>query len=69
MADDGEANGVVNALGESYRNPNLFVVDGAIIPSSLCANPSLSIAAVAEKIAHDLVTGQSTKSLKDRLQH
>lgn len=43
MADDGEAKGVVNALGESFRNPNLF--------------------------ANDLIHGQSTTSLKDRLQH
>ncbi len=48
------ADGVVDPNGECFGNPNLFVVDGSIIPSSLCANPSLTIAAVAESIAEVL---------------
>ena len=59
--------GVVDEVGESFRNPNLFVIDGAIIPSALCANPSLTIAAVAESIAARLISGQGTRSLHDRL--
>lgn len=64
---EGEANGVVNEFGEAFRNPNLFVVDGAIIPAGLCANPSLTIAAVAERIAASVISGAGTRPLRDRL--
>jgi enediyne biosynthesis protein E9 len=35
--------------------PGLFVTDGAAVPTSLCVNPSLTIAAMAERAAHLLV--------------
>lgn len=66
MADD-PTEGVVDPFGESFANANLFVVDGGIIPSSLAANPSLTIAAVAESIADALIMGDGTLSLADRL--
>jgi choline dehydrogenase-like flavoprotein len=59
--------GVVDACGEVFGQPNLFVVDGAVIPSALCANPSLTIAAVAESIADRLIAGTGTVRLVDRL--
>ncbi len=59
--------GVVDQNAESFTNPNLFVVDSAMIPSALGANPSLTIAAVAESIADRLVRGVGMKSLRDRL--
>jgi cholesterol oxidase len=43
--------GVVNHLGEVFGHPNLFVVDGAILPASVGRNPSHTIAALAERIA------------------
>lgn len=42
---------VVNHACEVWRYPGLFVVDGAAIPSALAVNPSLTIAAVAERAA------------------
>ncbi len=66
MADDA-AHGIVDAGGESFRNPNLFIVDGSIIPGALGVNPSLTIAAVAEGCARRLVQGDGTKSLHERL--
>ncbi len=58
MADQ-IGDGVVNAMGQVF-NPNgpahtvypgLRVMDGSIIPSSIGANPLLTIAALAERAA------------------
>ncbi len=66
MAEDA-AEGIVDANGEHFRNPGLFVVDSAIIPSGLAANPTLTIAAVAESIAERLIDGVGMRSLERRL--
>ena len=50
MADAPSA-GVVNAHGEVFGCPGLYVSDGACIPSSLAVNTSLTILANAERIA------------------
>jgi len=50
MADD-PADGVVNPHGEVFNYPGLYVVDGSIVPTSIGPNPSLTIAALAERIA------------------
>jgi choline dehydrogenase-like flavoprotein len=62
-----DASGVVDENGEALGNPNLFVIDGASIPSALGVNPSLTIAAVAESIADRLVRGVGTTPLATRL--
>ncbi len=54
MADSVER-GVVDAAGEVFGHPGLFVTDGAAIPSSLAVNTSLTILANAERIAAHLV--------------
>jgi cholesterol oxidase len=43
--------GVVDHLGRVFGHPNLFVVDGAIVPTPIGRNPSHTIAALAERIA------------------
>jgi cholesterol oxidase len=49
-------------LGQLYGHRNLFVVDGSLLPgSAAAANPSLTIAANAERIMERLV-----RSLDDR---
>ena len=48
---DAKASGVVDANGEVFDYPGLFVSDGAAIPSSLAVNTSLTILANAERIA------------------
>jgi cholesterol oxidase len=50
------ADGVVDHRGEVFGHPNLFVVDGAIVPTVLGVNPSRTIAALAERVAELIVT-------------
>ena len=40
--------GVINENFELYNYPGMYVVDGSVIPSNLCVNPSLTITALAE---------------------
>lgn len=44
----GPERGVVDARGEVFGHPGLFVIDGSMIPANLGVNPSLTIAALAE---------------------
>jgi cholesterol oxidase len=46
--------GVVNQYGEVWGYPNLYVADGAIIPTALGVNPSATIGALAERIAEHI---------------
>jgi len=50
--------GVTNHRGEVWGCPNLFVADGSLIPSALSVNPSLTISALAERVAFWLVNGR-----------
>ncbi|HET9530685.1 MAG TPA: GMC family oxidoreductase, partial [Blastocatellia bacterium] len=43
--------GVVSHKGEVFGHRNLYVADGAIVPTALGVNPSRTIAALAERIA------------------
>ena len=47
--------GVVDDRGAAYGYEGLYCIDSSIIPSSLGVNPSLTIAAVAERCAEGLV--------------
>ncbi len=47
----GPNDGVVDSDGQVFNYPNLYVADGSIIPTALGVNPSLTIAALAERIA------------------
>jgi choline dehydrogenase-like flavoprotein len=52
---DSASRGVVDARGEAFLYPGLYVSDGASIPSSLAVNSSLTILANAERIAAGIV--------------
>lgn len=47
---------VVDPVGRSWSYPGLSVVDGSVIPTALAVNPSLTIAALAERAAALLVS-------------
>ncbi len=52
---DGHAGGSIDFNGQFRVHEGLYVADGAVIPSSLGANPLLTISAVAERTADLLV--------------
>ena len=48
---DGLRGGYAQADGQPAVHQGLYVVDGAIVPTSLAANPLITISALAERIA------------------
>jgi choline dehydrogenase-like flavoprotein len=50
--------GVVDADHRVFGAPNLFVVDGSVLPTQGAANPALTIMALAARAAHRLATRQ-----------
>ena len=46
---DDPATSACDASHELRGHPGIFVTDGAAVPTSLCVNPSLTIAALAER--------------------
>ncbi|HYH97794.1 GMC family oxidoreductase [Hyalangium sp.] len=47
--------GVVSAEGEVFNHPGLYVADGAAMPGPTGPNPSLTIAALADRFADHLI--------------
>ncbi len=47
--------GVVNQNGEVFNNENLYIADGSVLPAAVGPNPSLTIAALSNKFAVELV--------------
>ena len=50
-----DAEGVVDAFGEVFGHPGLYVADGAAMPGPVGANPSLTIAALADRMCTRLL--------------
>ena len=48
------ADGVVNQWGQSHDIPNLFVSDGSQFTTSAACNPTLTIVAMALRLADHL---------------
>jgi len=57
---ESEDSSVVRHQGEVWRYPNLYVADGSAIPAALSVNPSLTISALAERVAYWIVHGRET---------
>jgi cholesterol oxidase len=47
--------GVVDSYGEVFNHPGLYVADGAVMPGPVGPNPSLTIAALANRFADHLI--------------
>lgn len=48
-------NGVVSTSGEVHGNPGLFVADGSLVPDAIGFHPAMTIAALAERTADEIV--------------
>jgi cholesterol oxidase len=46
--------GVVDSLGRVFGCETLYVADGSILPGPVGVNPSMTIAALAERIAEGM---------------
>jgi cholesterol oxidase len=60
---DSAANGVVDHKGQVFNYPRLYVADGAIVPEALGVNPAKTIAALAERIAENIIADHPRASL------
>ncbi|GAA3218154.1 GMC family oxidoreductase [Actinocorallia longicatena] len=49
--------GVCDAYGEVFGLPGLYIADGAALPGPVGANPSLTIAALADRMCTSILTG------------
>ncbi|MDQ3877619.1 MAG: GMC family oxidoreductase [Actinomycetota bacterium] len=50
-----ETDGVVDSFGEVFGHPDLHIADGSIMPGPVGPNPSLTIAALADRGAEHLI--------------
>lgn len=50
-----DAEGVVDAAGEVFNYPGLFVADGSVLPGPVGPNPSLTIAALADLFSEQVI--------------
>jgi cholesterol oxidase len=46
---------VVDSHGEVFNHPGLYVADGSVLPGPTGVNPSLTIAALANRFAEHLI--------------
>ena len=54
MAEN-DAEGVVNEHGEVFGHPDLYIADGSVMPGPVGPNPSLTIAALADRFAENII--------------
>ena len=54
MADD-KSHGVVDQFGEVFGHEALYVIDGSIMPGPVGPNPSMTIAAIADRAADAII--------------
>jgi cholesterol oxidase len=47
--------GVVDGYGQVFNHPGLWVTDGSVMPGPVGSNPSLTIAAFADRAAEEII--------------
>jgi cholesterol oxidase len=53
---DGADEGVVDSYGEVFGYPGLYIADGSVMPGPVGPNPSLTIAALADRFADHIIS-------------
>jgi cholesterol oxidase len=56
-----ERQGVVDSYGQAFNYPRLYVADGSAMPGPVGPNPSLTIAAFADRVA-DGILGDASRN-------
>jgi cholesterol oxidase len=58
----GPGDGVVDAWGQVFGHPGLYVADGSVMPGPVGPNPSLTIAALADRFADGILDGRAIEA-------
>lgn len=62
---DAPDRGVIDPDHQVFGYPGLYVVDGSAVPANVGVNPSLTIAALAERFAMRLAREETRKTSRD----
>jgi cholesterol oxidase len=54
--------GVVDAWGQVFGHPGLYVADGSVMPGPVGPNPSLTIAALADRFADAMLADREIEA-------
>ncbi|HEV3401078.1 MAG TPA: GMC family oxidoreductase [Acidimicrobiales bacterium] len=57
-----EGDGVVDSFGQVFGYPGLYIADGSVMPGPVGPNPSLTIAALADRMAQRIVEGTASRA-------
>ena len=58
-----EGEGVVDSFGQVFGYPGLYVADGSVMPGPVGPNPSLTIAALADRMAQRIVESTPSRAI------
>ena len=53
-----EREGVVDTYGQVFNYPGLYVVDGSVMPGPVGPNPSMTIAAISDRAAEEIISNR-----------
>ncbi len=59
---DHQEKSVTTPYGEVWGYPHLYVADGSLIPTALSVNPSMTISALAERVAFWMIHGREMQA-------
>ncbi|MCA1675101.1 MAG: GMC family oxidoreductase, partial [Actinobacteria bacterium] len=57
-----DRDGVVDSYGQTYNYPGLYIADGSVMPGPVGPNPSLTIAAFANRMAEHILEEKVSRS-------